>query len=43
MRLVHQTLPCCNGSMRQRAAYQQNERLEDVVEYMVWETGKGIS
>ena len=40
--LVAQTLRQGNGSMRQRAVYQQNERMEDVVEYMVGETSKGI-
>lgn len=41
--LLQQTLQQGNGSMRQRAAYQQNERLEDIVAYMVAETSKGIS
>jgi carboxylate-amine ligase len=40
--LVHETLQRGNGAMRQRAAYEQNERMEDVVALIVEETHKGI-
>jgi carboxylate-amine ligase len=40
--LTHTTLQRGNGAMRQQAVYQQNERIEDVVEYIVTETSKGI-
>ena len=40
---VHETLQHGNGAMRQHARYQQNERMEDVVEYMVAETSRGIA
>lgn len=41
--LVHETLRCGNGAMRQRAAYQRNERVEDVVAYIVAETSESIA
>jgi carboxylate-amine ligase len=39
--LVHETLQYGNGAMRQRAAYQQNAHIEDVVDFIVAETRKG--
>lgn len=36
--LVHATLRHGNGAMRQRAAYERNERMEDVVAFLVEET-----
>ena len=41
--LVHETLRCGNGAMRQRAAYQRNERVEDVVAYIVAATSESIA
>ena len=41
--LVHETLRHGNGAMRQRAAYQRNARMEDVVDFIVTETRKDIS
>lgn len=40
--LFHQTIRQGNGSMRQRAVYQRQKRMEDLLQYMVAETGKGI-
>jgi glutamate---cysteine ligase / carboxylate-amine ligase len=36
--LVHETLQRGNGAMRQRAAYERNERIQDVVAFLVEET-----
>jgi len=41
--LVHETLRGGNGSMRQRAAYQRTGRMEDVVDFIVAETRKGLA
>jgi carboxylate-amine ligase len=40
--LVRETLQQGNGATRQRAAYQRNGRMEDVVDFMVAETRRGI-
>lgn len=40
--LVHEILQSGNGAMRQRAMYHQNGRIEDVVEFIVAETRRGI-
>ena len=36
--LVHETMQHGNAAVRQRAAYQRNERIEDVVAFLVEET-----
>jgi carboxylate-amine ligase len=40
--LVNETLRKGNGAMRQRAAYKQHRHMEDVVEFIIAETRKGI-
>ena len=40
--LVAATLQGGNGAMRQRAVYEKSGRLEDVVDYLLAETGKGV-
>ncbi len=40
--LVHQTLRGGTGAMRQRQAYQQAGRMEDVVDLIVAETARGV-
>lgn len=40
--LVRETLRHGNGAMRQRAAYQRNARMEDVVDFIVVETKRDI-
>jgi carboxylate-amine ligase len=39
--LINKTLREGNGAIRQRRAYQQRQRLEDVVEYVMHETARG--
>ncbi|MBD1812974.1 carboxylate-amine ligase, partial [Microcoleus vaginatus DQ-U2] len=41
--LVQQTMQQGNGATRQRQVYQRNGSLEDVVDYIVAETGKGVA
>ena len=41
--LVHQTMQQGNGARRQREVYQRNGSLEDVVDFIVAETGKGLA
>jgi glutamate---cysteine ligase / carboxylate-amine ligase len=41
--LVHEILQSGNGAMRQREIYHQNGRMEDVVQFIVAETRRGIS
>ena len=40
--LVQETLQAGNGAIRQRAAYQRNGHIEEVVAYILTETSKGI-
>ncbi len=41
--LVHEALRRGNGSMRQRVAYQRTGRMEDVVDWIVAQTRKGLA
>lgn len=41
--LVRQTVARGNGAMRQRAAYGRSGRMEDVVDLIVEETGRGLA
>ena len=41
--LVHETLRRGNGATQQRAAYQRNARMEDVVAFLVAQTRRGIA